>query len=187
MNKAPRPIYKQALGITTGDVVTTSYDTGPYIVRQITGPYTFQITFSYLAICPYPTIALVLAYADQFNTAAAYINNVHQEPNGQYLTDAGDEIIVEHPPSAPPAQMPLLASHDATPEYVLQEGVDYNAGDSHVWHCSDCGLDFNAEKQTRHCGPACPRCTGRFPHIAIPIIMMGNGQPRSSYVRAINA
>ncbi|HUV95790.1 MAG TPA: hypothetical protein VMX14_13325 [Anaerolineae bacterium] len=186
MKQTARAIYRETLGITTGDVITTSYKSGPYSVKQITGPYTFHATFSDLTIWPYPVIPLALSYVDPSLTSTAYIHNIHREPDGRYLTDTHDEIFVHKTTQPLAAQLPLLTPA-TQPEYPYQPGVNYAAGDSHVWHCRDCGKDFNAEKQNRHCGPPCPYCTRRFPTIAIPIIVMGNGQPRSSYVRAINA
>jgi len=179
------PIYKEVLGIATGDIITTSHGTGPYIVKRISGPFYFRQNFTALIIWPYPVISLVLAYTDPAHTASAYINNVHQEPDGRYLTDDGDEITVRRPASATPVQMSLFVDGIIS-QYQCQPGVDYHVGDCFVWHCPYCGRDFNAEKPGI-CGPACPHCSDRFQKIAIPIILMGNGQPGNSYVRAINA
>jgi len=186
MKKTAHAIYREALGITTGDVITTSYKSGPYVVKQITGPYQSQETFAYLTIWPYPVISLTLSYADPSLTSTAYINHVHREPDGRYLTDTHDEIFVHKPAQPLPAQLPLLTPA-ILPEYPFQSGVDYRAGDSRVWHCQDCDRDFNAEKQDRHCGPPCPYCTTRYPTIAIPIIVMGNGQSGNDYIRSLNA
>ena len=186
MKKTAHAIYRQALGITTGDVITTSYKSGPYIVKQISGPYYFQKTFAYLTIWPSPVICLTLSYADPSLTSTAYINHIHREPDGRYLTDCHDEIFVHKSAQPSPAQLPLLDPVTSS-EYPYQPGINYHAGDTHVWHCRDCGSDFNAEKQNRHCGPACPYCTRRFPTIAIPIIVMGNGQSGNNYIRSLNA
>ena len=35
--------YKEALGIATGDIVTTSYNSGPYRVESIWGPKPYQL------------------------------------------------------------------------------------------------------------------------------------------------
>jgi len=174
MTKQP-PIYEEILGIATGDIVTTSYGTGPYIVKRISGPSYIHQDISALVIWPYPVISLVLAYTDPTHTSSAYINNIHREPDGRYLTDGGHEITVQRPISATSGQMSLFAVR-SIPQYQFQPGVDYHAGDSRVWHCPYCGHDFNAEKQGI-CGPACPHCSDRFQKIAIPIIMMENGQP----------
>jgi len=171
-------IYKEVLGIRTGDIITTSYGTGPYIVKRISGPSYIHQNISALVIWPYLVISLVLAYTDPAHpayTASAYINNIHQEPDGRYLTDGGDEITVQRPASVIPGQMSLFAAL-IPPQYKFQPGVDYHVGDTRVWHCPYCGHDFNAEKQGI-CGPACPHCSDRFQKIAIPIIMMENGQP----------
>ena len=182
------PIYQEALGIATGDIITTSYGTGPYIVKRISGPSYVHQSISALVIWPYPVISLVLADTDPAYirglSCSAYINNIHREPDGRYLTDGGDEITVQRPASVTPGQMSLFAA--LISPYQFQPGVDYHAGDKRVWHCPYCGRDFNAEKQGI-CGPACPRCSGRFNKITIPVIMMGNGQPGNSYVRGLNA
>jgi len=184
MTKQP-PIYEEILGIATGDIVTTSYGTGPYIVKRISGPSYIHQDISALVIWPYPVISLVLAYTDPTHTSSAYINNIHREPDGCYFTDGGREITVQRPSSTSPGQLSLFATRNI-PQYQFQSGVQYHAGDSRVWHCPYCGHDFNTERGGV-CGPDCPQCSGKFAKIAIPIIMMGNGQSGTAYIRRINA
>lgn len=55
----PRPI-QSALGIQTNDILTTSYNSGPYIVHRIHGPFThFECTNS-IVILDHPEISLTL-------------------------------------------------------------------------------------------------------------------------------
>lgn len=184
-----RPPYKQALGIATGDIVTTSYDTGPYEVWGIHGPITWVQTLTSLVIWPWPVISLTLFEPNYPPTRKdhrfSYINNIHREDH-QWFNDMGNEIFVEKPPRPKPIQMGLFDQPEqAAPlPYTYQPGIDYYTGDGFVFHCPKCGADFNDTKTGytppfHNCGSI---------HPALCIIIMGNpNDKRSAYVRGLNA
>jgi hypothetical protein len=53
-------IYQSALGIQTGDIVTTNRHGGPYEVWSISGPYITSLFPGTLVIYPVPVISLGL-------------------------------------------------------------------------------------------------------------------------------
>jgi hypothetical protein len=184
----PRPPYKKALGIAPGDIITTSYGTGPYEVWDISSPRYWHKHIGALVIWPWPVISLILFHADNPPETRsyhfAYINDIHCD-NGRWFTDNGDEIFVEKPqqPRAIQMSLPLTSQNTAVP-YDFQPGVDYRAGDGRVFHCPQCSCDFNAVK-TGH-QPVFHDCGTRY--VSLPIITMGNAADRrSEYVRSINA
>jgi len=179
-------VYKEALDIAVGDVVTTSYGSGPYRVTHIWGPKTWYSDHHEMVIWPYPIISLVLTYDDDHRqNPAAFINNVHREQD-RWFTDCvthlgeRDEVFVQKPDTPTPPMQISLFTQVEPPPYQFQPGVDYNAGDGHVWHCNQCGTDFNADRRNRWDTPT--HCETW----AVPIIVMGNGQPGTELVRCQN-
>lgn len=162
MSKTPRRTYQTALGIQTGDIVTTSYNTGPYEVWSIHGPHLWE-KHSHYIIYPWPIVHLTLVYAKGYHLfgkpGLSYVNEIHQEGN-RWLTTVGDEVIVTPPPNGyPNLQIDMLRSYPPPPKpYPFQDGVDYEAGHRRVWHCHRCGLDFNWQPTSRHGPPNCPQC-----------------------------
>lgn len=60
------PVYKEALGITVGDIVSTSYSTGPFTVESITGPFTTFTSVGAFTIWPRPVICIrLIAIGDE--------------------------------------------------------------------------------------------------------------------------
>ena len=173
--------YKEALGIATGDIVTTSYNSGPYRVESIWGPKLWHSNWQEIIIWPYPIVCLGLRYTDpDKRNAKAGINNIHREGD-QYFNANGDEIFVRKPRTPPPpTQISLFSNQDPKP-YPFQSHVDYYASDGKVWHCSKCGEDFNADRPSRWRPP--DHCGGGS---VIPIIVMGNGQTGNECIRSIN-
>jgi hypothetical protein len=149
-------IFKTALGIQTGDLVKTSYGTGPFEVWDISEPYNrIDRLDNTLAVFAYPMVSLVLVYPGDIGHAG-YINNVRQVADG-WATPDGDRIFVERPAAASALQLGLFQSHLPVPApYQTRVGVDYEAGQRKVWHCNFCGLDFNAAPTARHYPPDCP-------------------------------
>jgi len=156
-------IYKKVLGIRVGDIVTTSYNTGPYEVWSIHGPHLWE-KHSYYIIYPWPVISLALAYTESHHLFGkkgfSYINDIHREGDCRWLTTTGDEVIVTPPPNGyPDLPVDMFRSFPPPAEpYPFQDGVDYSAGHRRVWHCHRCGLDFNWQPTSRHGPPNCPRC-----------------------------
>lgn len=154
-------IYQEAFGICTGDIVTTSYGTGPYEVWSIFGPRLWQGGL-WRAIYPAPVISLGLlsmAHTGAVRSCHMYgINDVLREGD-RWFTLAGDEVFVRAPAKRPPSQVDMFKSYPPDPKpYPFQEGVDYTAGQRRVWHCPHCGRDCNAEPPGPYAPPPCPHC-----------------------------
>jgi hypothetical protein len=53
----------------------------------------------------------------------------------------------------------------------FRPGVDYDAADGLLWHCAQCGHDFNTPPdEDRRCAPHCPSC--KTYDLALQIVMM---------------
>ena len=150
----PRNRIEEALGIRTYDHVTTSYQTGPYIVRYIHGPFTHFKTVSSLIILDHPEICLTLSSTSNPKQRAAhsYINNIRQVGD-RWFTALNDELFVcrEPIPQLTPQTLLEIIEPPATvytlpipPPYTLNPNVDYDAGPQRTWHCEACIVDFNA-------------------------------------------
>ena len=134
---------QSTVGIIAGDIVTTSYGTGPYTVVCVTPPRYVDKIVGGLVVRTWPVSSLVLVRCDSLDKTRCYINDVRRLPDGRWFTDQNDEIFVQpNPNAACPVQMQLFAVQCGDP-YEFQPGVDY-AGQ--VWQCGRCGADFNAEK-----------------------------------------
>jgi len=152
-----RPPYKEALGIATGDVVRTSYGTGPYYVWNIHGPRYTERGVGYFAVWPFPIVSLVLvrsidgfpmSFPDSYSFS--YINAVYLRVDGRWFSGQ-DEVFVTTPRMGQAQQMNLFAiAQELPPPYEFQPGVDYFGGDGTVWKCPTCEADFNAPKIEEH-------------------------------------
>lgn len=144
---------KRALGIQTGDVLTTSYKSGPYLVHQITGPFTHFEEVGAVVILDHPEISLSLTSPNaQRHGISGWINNIRQVGD-RWFTAMNDEVLITRPERAPVQPVTLLDLIDppdqieelpAQAPYRLNPAVDYTAGPRRVWHCGACGADFNA-------------------------------------------
>src|ERR1044072_7141995 len=75
----PSNRIEEALGIRTYDHVTTSYQTGPYTVWYLHGPFTDFKTVGSLIILDTPEICLTLSStSNPKQRAHSYINNIRQ-------------------------------------------------------------------------------------------------------------
>jgi hypothetical protein len=153
-------IFQSVFGIQTGDLVTTSYATGPYEVWGITVPRYTQLWVGRFVIRDYPVISLTLiapGVPPRGDNGLYWINDVRQEGE-RYLTDANDEVFVRR---GSPIALPIdfLRSYPATPgPYPFDPTVDFGARPRRIWRCTECRRDFNAVVESRH-GPAyCPGC-----------------------------
>jgi hypothetical protein len=140
-----RPPYRRGLGICTGDIVRTSYGTGPYEVWDVHGPHQFVHGPSEICIWPYPVVSLSLLpvqrYPNERITVAnmAGINEIRREGDRWFTRNS--EVLVT--PGTGLFQPSLFGTGDeaeAEP-YRFQEGVNYREG--RVWHCERCGRDFD--------------------------------------------
>lgn len=182
-----RPPYKEALGIATGDIVSTSCGAGPYEVWSIWGPRYWIKNISSVVIWPWPIISLALFWVGYPPTRKghhfSYLNNIHREGDC-WFDDMGKEIFVGKPDKPNYIQAGLFVVQCLPEPYQFQPEVDYFAGDHYIFHCPGCGKDFNGIKDGycihHDCGTS---------RVALSIIMMGNhdGNRRSAYVRSLNA
>jgi len=174
------------IALTTGSIISTSYDTGPYRILILSGPWYTRQDISCVYIWPRPVISIVCA--DQ-------IPRPHQKPRESYLndysfdheygcwiSDQGDVLNVHEYAPRHPRSLELL---DPAP-YSFQAGIDYSRS-RYAWHCATCKQDFNAEN-TVSAPPRCPTCTGVWT-IVRQIIMMPETRPGernwSSYQRSL--
>lgn len=152
-------IYKKALGIRVGDIVTTSYNTGPYEVWSIWGPKCWHKGGLDYTIWPWPVISLLCVYAQGHyffgRHGFSHLNEIHQEGD-RWLGPHGSEIFVAPPSDGyPNLPIDMFLSYPPAPEpYLFQDGVDYTEW---AWHCRGCGLDFN-EIRDSYSPPLCPVC-----------------------------
>lgn len=158
-----------ALGISIGDIVRTSYDTGPYEVVSIWGPRLYyQSGVGVLAFWDRPIISLTLVDAGERRRDQSHlrwINNIWRDGDRWFAMQGRDEIFVTPGALAErnacsvqldmfaPAPTPAPEPHP----WQFQDGVDYEAGDGRLWHCGKCPCDFNTEEKKRK--PVwCPKC-----------------------------
>jgi len=94
----PEQASRTALGITTGDIVRTSYGTGPYVVQAIIGPEFSDESVSH--------IHLILTLPDSSDRGRYYINDVRRSGDG-WACGHADELYVT--PMGGPAQLSLFA------------------------------------------------------------------------------
>lgn len=136
----PQPI-QSALGIQTNDILTPSYNSGPYIVYQIHGPFThFECTNS-IVILDHPEISLtLLSRGTSKKRASGYINNIRQVGDC-WLTAQNDELFITRAEPAygepvtlfdifdPPNKVEILPIQSP---YQLEPLVDYESGPRHT-------------------------------------------------------
>ena len=88
------PTIQGALGIHTGDIIATSYNTGPYIVHQIHGPFTYFTGVGHIAILDHPEVSLTLSTPNaKRKGAAGFINNIRQV-NHRWYTAQNSELFI---------------------------------------------------------------------------------------------
>lgn len=180
-------IYSSAMGIGTGDIVSTSYGTGPYEVWNVTKPRNIIESMGRV-ILPWPVISLVCTLPDETalnEHTGYYINEVHREAERYF--SGGDEVFVEKRSAGYVAMSLFSPMEDELPTYLFQSGVDYACFDGELWHCRRCTLDYNAltvpvvagmiPGDPRGRRPECPRCGG-WPE---PLYMIRSGEKWGSY------
>ncbi len=182
---APRP-NQSGLGIRTGDIVRTSYDTGPYEVWQIYGPYLWTDSTDYLAIYSAPQMGLQLIRPGEpfrGREHCFWINHISRV--GDRWFTGRDEMFVEHVNSV--GQLDLFGPAEEIPaQYAWQEGVNYHVALGEVWRCWACGRDFNGRQTDRWCGPLCldSACHGVGKAIVVlPEMIAATSDPRDIWGR----
>lgn len=201
----PPARIKSALGIQTGDLVTTSYNSGPYIVHHIHGPITHFSGVGHLVILDHPEISLILSTPGaKRKGTAGFINNIRQI-NNRWYTEQNAEVFINRPPLLdreatslldlfdPPNQVGILP---IPPLHALNPSVNYEAGPRRTWHCPECNIDFNATPSHNHyCEHDCqtvademfyvraPHPDDRRPHYSYYVVTLNSYQygPIPSY------
>jgi len=194
------PTIQGALGIHTGDIIATSYNTGPYIVHQIHGPFTYFTGVGHIAILDHPEVSLTLSTPNAKRKGdASFINNIRQV-NHRWYTAQNSELFItrQQLPSLQPTTLfdlfdPLRPVEvlPTPPPYQLNPSVDYDAGPRRTWHCDDCNVDFNAIPENRYwCRHDCkdkaiskeifyvraPHPDDRRPHISYYVMTLNSYQ-----------
>ncbi len=156
------PTYASALGISVGDVIHTSYGTGPEEVRQVHGPSYFQQGFAgVLIVRTWPVISVGFS-------GDAGISSIRQDGT-RWFTDSNDEIFVAKNKVHQPSQLPMFTLSASPDPYPFKPGVDYT---HNVWQCRRCG-DFNAlpDDERLRMRWHCPLC-GKKHVVDFKIILM---------------
>lgn len=169
-------IYQEALGIATGDIIRTSYDTGPYEVWAIHGPsyvtswLDVETMLDGIAVRDYQVIGLsLIGLGDKVREDYQFysISDVRREGDRWFTDHLNSEVFVEKRTSAV-LQADLFASVPPEPApYRFTPGVTYLTDPDHdirpAWRCDRCRRDFNAPYRTNPAHirmPAlCRRCS----------------------------
>lgn len=188
MSSNPKIEIKEALGISVGDVVTTSYGSGPYEVKSVRPPQKFCKSIFSIVIRDHEVTSLVLRDLDGNCNTDSYINNIRRVGD-RWATDMNDEVFVEKKNKLviiQPDLFAVAAKSDIPAEYQMQEGCDYRAGAGRIWHCEYCAKDFNSPEKQR-LPYFCPDCRDKqkFPQVCVPVFFIAapppdDGRPRPS-------
>lgn len=150
-------IYQCALGIETGDILRTSYNTGPYKVLSIRGPYNTEQVGSELYILRDTCISVRLQHT--VSKGIDYWINGICKRDERWLSGK-DEIFVEKPPKRANLPIDMFLSYPQEPEpYCCQPDVDYS---NTVWKCEKCRRDYNWQPPQRYDRIRCPFCNHWF-------------------------
>lgn len=130
------PVYDSALGISVGDLVRTSYGTGPSEVERINGPVFYDEALpSVLIVRTWPVVYVGFS-------GSAGIGSIRQDGTRWFTDDNAEIFVAKSNASRKPSQFQMFASSGQTRHepYPFKQGVDY---EHNVWRCRHCG-DFNA-------------------------------------------
>lgn len=152
-------MYRTALDLEVGDVVTTSYGTGPYEIETITAPYWFHRYPGDLFIHTVPMVSITcfdVGDVQRRDTDRSYINDIRRSGE-RWLMSGKDELFVQKPINRPPMQIDMFYSYPAMPPpYPFDPSVDYSKD---AWKCDICNGDFNWTPPVRNDLPhGCPHC-----------------------------
>ena len=150
-------IYRVALGIEIGDIVMTSYDTGPYEIDSISDPYVYERYGSELYIFSAPCVGVSCFPIDavRIESNRCYINDIRQVGE-RWFTRRGDEVYVQKPAARPSMPVDMFYSYPPVPPLrTFDPTVDYT---QHAWTCEKCERDFNWTPPERYAMPRCLHC-----------------------------
>jgi len=168
------------IDLHVGDIVFTSYKTGPYEIMHVSRPsYFYQLNI--LLIRTYPVVSLTVREL-KASSGKGWLNNIRQM-EGRFLTDGDDEIFIQRRSAQPREQGMLFDDVDSGQPYRFQPGVDYSTAyharcaapelhisfsDWQVFHCRLCQRDFNGHR-TAHVA-RCPDCQ-KWNGIGYPVVI----------------
>lgn len=178
----------KALGISVGDIVSTSYKTGPYEVFQISGPRWIQQGALNFIILPEPVISLACIvpgtarpriHVDKID---GWLNDIRFS-EGKWLTAQNDEIFVSKSDKVANSLLDLIelrGEEKPTPERPrLLHDLDWSLP---VRNCEKCNLYWNFETTIRG---RIDRCScGNFAHA---VVQMPDNWGISAYMLGLNA
>lgn len=180
--------------IGVGDIIKTSYDTGPYEVVKVIGPTYCEKGIGCWVIYETPVVSLICIAAEGHHLIRTptgrrrlgrfYFNEVREVGGRFYTGMIGSEIIIIRKAIGPlPGQLALFELEKPDPQepYQFQEGVDYRASGRQVWKCVPCDRDFNAPPVERWGPPTCPECWSRY-HL-VRLVLAEEG--RATYPRTL--
>lgn len=185
-------VYKEYLGIATGDIVSTSYGTGPYEVWSVSPPKAEESFAGSIVRFPWQVVSLVLikpGVPPKGDIGLYWINDIRRRDDGRYFSN-GNEIYVTKTRQDKPMQMGLFSSSNSdkpVPHDYRQPGVNYDCLDLELWHCPKCQKDFNALTRPsaptmvpgdpRGWRPLCPDCN----HWPDAVFIIKDGEAFSAY------
>ena len=156
------------MGLSVGDLIVCqdkkkNYSVTPSRIARIRDPVRWVNTrLMGIVIWPYPVFSLTVGpeewQIDQHlhESQMGYINNIRRTDDGKYLDSCHWELTVLETNTSPSVQANLFAqpvNEDPEP-YPFQDGVEYIRWQ--VWHCPECGKDFNATPAQRREHPCWP-------------------------------
>jgi len=155
-------------GIIVGDIVSTSYGAGPYVVRSITRPHYTERFPGVLIVRTWLVISLIGLLRDRPADKQGYILNSIRREGDRWFTDMNDEIFVTKGKSNKTRIFQLSMFElpgEAEMPYLFIDGVDYSQD---VYRCREHG-DYNGTPPAIHMYPTCPRC-GRWPEYVVRLM-----------------
>lgn len=129
-------VFASVFGLTVGDVVRTSYGSGPYTITELTRPAYTWFTYGGFVVRTWPVFSL---FVSRTPTDQGYIiNDIRRLDDGRYFTDSNDEVtVIEQAGGRTLAQMSLFAADDQIrrpwPDDFMIDGVVF----PWAWACLD--------------------------------------------------
>lgn len=185
--------FTSHLGIATDDVITTSWNTGPYTVWHVSDPTFVVNPAGCIVVLPYPVVYLTLILPGRLpvnGNGFYYINDVYHIDGNQYGSGGGTVTVERAQGSF--VQMDMFSAPAPLQTCVFTPGVDYTVMDGELWHCRYCQKDYNGltvptvptmvPGDPRGRRPLCPHCEA-WPE---KIFIVQPGEKLNSYLIAMS-